>query len=87
MGPKEFSIVLFALLASLSRAQYLTGVAGTTGGNAPGQNCVFDFIYRGMSYSECITNNNYDIPWCATTANYDISPQWANCQVTIRASE
>ncbi|XP_039213795.1 seminal plasma protein PDC-109-like [Crotalus tigris] len=41
--------------------------------------CVFPFIYQGKSYSSCIEVDSLNHPWCATTANYDKSPQWKYC--------
>ncbi|KAK9397126.1 hypothetical protein NXF25_020487, partial [Crotalus adamanteus] len=41
--------------------------------------CVFPFIYQGKSYSSCIEIDSLNLPWCATTANYDKSPQWKYC--------
>ncbi|KAM3820773.1 epididymal sperm-binding protein 1-like [Vipera latastei] len=41
--------------------------------------CVFPFIYKGETYNSCTKVANDNRPWCATTPNYDISPQWKNC--------
>uniref|UniRef100_A0A8C6Y9B6 Uncharacterized protein n=1 Tax=Naja naja TaxID=35670 RepID=A0A8C6Y9B6_NAJNA len=38
--------------------------------------CVFPFIYHGKSYYSCTKVDSQNHPWCATTANYDKSPQW-----------
>ena len=51
----------------------------TTGGNSNRAMCVFPFLYQGKSYFECITENNGDTLWCATSSNYDRDFRWGNC--------
>ncbi|XP_032091849.1 epididymal sperm-binding protein 1-like [Thamnophis elegans] len=46
------------------------------------RHCVFPFIYRGKSYYTCTEVDSQNHPWCATTANYDKSPQWKYCAKT-----
>ncbi|ETE57306.1 Epididymal sperm-binding protein 1, partial [Ophiophagus hannah] len=41
--------------------------------------CVFPFSYGGKSYYSCTEVDSPNHPWCATTANYDISFQWKYC--------
>ena len=54
-----------------------------TGGNVPkGSACVFPFIYAGNAYFDCITVDNDNVPWCATTPNFDVDGQWGNCRST-----
>ncbi|XP_042329584.1 fibronectin-like [Sceloporus undulatus] len=44
--------------------------------------CVFPFIYKQKSYSSCTTDGTEKGKlWCATTANYDQSPQWKYCSL------
>ena len=61
-------------------------VIGTTGGNGGNANCVFPFIYKGVSYDYCVTLDK-NIPWCATTDNYDIDGHWGRCLITLSASK
>ncbi|XP_053118995.1 epididymal sperm-binding protein 1-like isoform X1 [Hemicordylus capensis] len=42
--------------------------------------CVFPFIYQQKSYSSCTEINSGKL-WCATSANYDKSPQWKYCSL------
>ncbi|XP_015665641.1 epididymal sperm-binding protein 1 isoform X2 [Protobothrops mucrosquamatus] len=41
--------------------------------------CVFPFIYKGKPYNSCTEVASQNRPWCATTANFDTSPQWKYC--------
>ncbi|XP_060549590.1 epididymal sperm-binding protein 1-like [Pantherophis guttatus] len=41
--------------------------------------CVFPFIYNGKLYHSCTNDHSWRGLWCATTANYDTSPQWKHC--------
>ncbi|XP_018602440.1 matrix metalloproteinase-9 [Scleropages formosus] len=49
-------------------------------GNAEGAMCNFPFIFEGKSYSSCTTEGRTDnLPWCATTANYDKDKKFGFC--------
>ena len=87
MKPLQIFVVILGLAVTPSLAQWRTGVSGTEKGNAGGRLCSFPFIYKGISYNECITLDNGNKPWCSMTSNYDTFQQWANCQVTLQASE
>ncbi|KAK3740339.1 hypothetical protein QZH41_009420, partial [Actinostola sp. cb2023] len=50
----------------------------TLGGNAKGECCAFPFIYKGMVFNECTTQNSVD-KWCSTTPLYDVDKQWGVC--------
>uniref|UniRef100_A0A3B1IEG3 Fibronectin type-II domain-containing protein n=1 Tax=Astyanax mexicanus TaxID=7994 RepID=A0A3B1IEG3_ASTMX len=54
-----------------------------TPGTAKGDDCVFPFIYRGNSYSSCVSFRflgiKLDTMWCSTTRNYDIDKKWKIC--------
>ena len=39
----------------------------TNGGSHPDVPCVFPFIYKGTTYTECTDVDNSGVPWCATT--------------------
>jgi len=86
MGPTQLLMAVMAIMVSPSVGQWLVSVDGTTGGNSPGRTCAFPFLYKGVSYNECITTDNKFVPWCATTSNYDAAAQWANCKITIVAN-
>ncbi|XP_078504411.1 fucolectin-1-like, partial [Lissotriton helveticus] len=40
--------------------------------------CLFPFIYKGVSYKSCITKDRSAM-WCATTSNYDSDRRWIEC--------
>merc|ERR1711937_140097 len=44
-----------------------------------GDACVFPFVYRGLSYDECI-KSSHDASWCSTTSNYDYDKKWGMCK-------
>jgi hypothetical protein len=44
-----------------------------------GRYCAIPFIYRGRTYRECTRNDKGDM-WCATTSNYDIDGEGADCE-------
>ena len=50
----------------------------TVGGNAKRSHCVFPFIYNKKPFYACTCL--YDnVPWCATTENFDKDKQWGYC--------
>ena len=51
----------------------------TVDGTAGGANCFFPFLYKGLTYTNCITLDNKNVPWCATTYNYPVDKAWGNC--------
>ncbi len=61
----------------------LDGV-GTIGGNSGGAICTFPFVYNGVQYSTCITDNNNGVLWCPTADLNGINwvagtSKWGNC--------
>ena len=52
------------------------------GGNAGGANCLFPFVYKNVSYKECIRPANKE-PWCATTNNFDVDETYGICKNLI----
>uniref|UniRef100_A0ABM5GSD1 Epididymal sperm-binding protein 1-like n=1 Tax=Pogona vitticeps TaxID=103695 RepID=A0ABM5GSD1_9SAUR len=45
--------------------------------------CVFPFIYRGKSYSDCTEEDSVSWkPWCSLTSNYDVDRKWKYCEPT-----
>ncbi|XP_015278211.1 PREDICTED: epididymal sperm-binding protein 1-like [Gekko japonicus] len=53
-----------------------------TAGDAP-RPCVFPLIYKRKSYSSCTKDGSeHGKLWCATTANYDKTPQWKHCALS-----
>lgn len=55
-------------------------VVNTLYGNAEGALCHFPFMFEGKSYSSCTTEGRDDnLPWCATTANYDSDKKYGFC--------
>ena len=44
-----------------------------------GECCVFPFQYKNKQYNNCITIDNKNTLWCATTSNFDIDGKWGNC--------
>uniref|UniRef100_A0A8C4AS69 Fibronectin type-II domain-containing protein n=1 Tax=Denticeps clupeoides TaxID=299321 RepID=A0A8C4AS69_9TELE len=52
----------------------------TTGGNARGALCIFPFQYKDKLYTSC-TSIDHNIPWCATTANYNVDKICGECTV------
>ena len=53
----------------------------TKGGNANGAKCVFPYQYRGKKYTACTTDDadSKNMPWCATTSNFDADGKWGDC--------
>ena len=48
-----------------------------------GKACVFPFKYAGRTYSQCITIDNNDVPWCSTGVDdqgHYVKDYWGNCQ-------
>uniref|UniRef100_A0A3Q0R7D5 Matrix metalloproteinase-9 n=1 Tax=Amphilophus citrinellus TaxID=61819 RepID=A0A3Q0R7D5_AMPCI len=55
-------------------------VVKTRFGNADGAMCHFPFTFEGKSYSSCTTEGRRDnLPWCATTADYDSDQKFGFC--------
>ncbi|XP_061432543.1 LOW QUALITY PROTEIN: fibronectin-like [Lethenteron reissneri] len=53
----------------------------TYGGNAPGEPCVFPFMYTGLSYTACVGEGRSDGKlWCSTTGNYDQDRKYTFCR-------
>ncbi|XP_066560184.1 epididymal sperm-binding protein 1 isoform X1 [Amia ocellicauda] len=73
--------ILCCIILSLPASNIVSGVV-TVGGNDPGKECVFPFVYDKNTYFECTTINNNRIPWCATTSDYPQDKKWGNCPFT-----
>uniref|UniRef100_A0A087X717 Matrix metalloproteinase-9 n=2 Tax=Poecilia formosa TaxID=48698 RepID=A0A087X717_POEFO len=55
-------------------------VVKTYFGNAEGAMCHFPFTFEGKSYTSCTTEGRTDnLPWCATTADYDKDKKYGFC--------
>ena len=55
-------------------------VVKTRYGNAEGALCHFPFVFEGKSYSSCTSEGRTDnLPWCATTADYDNDKKYGFC--------
>ncbi|XP_006839297.1 PREDICTED: matrix metalloproteinase-9 [Chrysochloris asiatica] len=51
-----------------------------TGGNSPGEQCAFPFIFLNKEYSSCTREGRQDGRlWCATTSNFDHDKKWGFC--------
>ena len=46
-----------------------------------GESCAFPFYYKSKRYQSCITVDNGNSLWCATTRNYDKDRKWGNCNI------
>ncbi len=53
----------------------------TSGGNGDGKKCFFPFIYNGLSFSTCITDEDKfgPDPFCSVTPNYDLDDEYGFC--------
>ena len=55
-----------------------------------GQACVFPFKYAGRTYSQCITIDNYGVPWCSTGVDdqgFYVKEHWGNCQMNCNYND
>ena len=53
----------------------------TLSGNDHNAPCVFPFYYDGKNYTSCTYKDcKHNLPWCATTNNYDRDKKWGHCQ-------
>uniref|UniRef100_A0A8C4RLJ8 Fibronectin type-II domain-containing protein n=1 Tax=Erpetoichthys calabaricus TaxID=27687 RepID=A0A8C4RLJ8_ERPCA len=50
----------------------------TFGGSADRPECVFPFIYKGVTYNSC-TKVDSSQEWCSITTNYDEDKLWGYC--------
>lgn len=58
-----------------------TSVVYTLSGNDHNAPCVFPFYYDGKNYTSCTYKDcKHNLPWCATTNNYDRDKKWGHCQ-------
>ena len=47
-----------------------------------GKACIFPFKYAGRTYSQCITKDNGDTPWCSTRVDEEgkyVDGHWSDC--------
>ncbi|XP_072607791.1 lymphocyte antigen 75 isoform X2 [Vulpes vulpes] len=51
----------------------------TRDGNSYGRPCEFPFLVNGTWHHECILDETYGGPWCATTLNYEYDKMWGIC--------
>lgn len=55
-------------------------VVKTRYGNSDGAMCHFPYIFEGKSYTSCTTEGRTDdLPWCATTEDYDRDQKYGFC--------
>merc|ERR1711893_373785 len=72
-SPQPCNMKLCILLATL----VASSMAAVTTSN---QQCVFPFVYKGVTYNGC-TSADWSQPWCATaTDNGNYNGQWGNCE-------
>ena len=59
---------------------FIQGCGTTSGHRGPNKLCVFPFIYKQISYSQCIANDHTKL-WCSTEvdANGKYNGKWGNC--------
>ncbi|XP_068683197.1 fibronectin-like [Montipora foliosa] len=63
-------------------------VVYTISGNSNFAPCVFPFIYEGKTYTRCTYKDCvHNLPWCATTRNYDNDGKWGHCQTNYDVTD
>lgn len=59
---------------------FVSQVVKTLYGNAEGAMCHFPFRFQNKLYNHCTSEGRSDdLPWCATTANYDKDEKYGFC--------
>ena len=55
-------------------------------GPVPDEECVLPFVYKGKTYEECTTVDNFGVGWCSTKVNntndHHIGGKWGICGPT-----
>ena len=54
-------------------------------GPVPDEECVLPFVYKGKTYEECTTVDNFGVGWCSTKVNatgHHIENNWGICGPT-----
>ena len=54
-------------------------------GPVPDKECVFPFVFKGKTYEECTTVENFGVSWCSTKVDTDghhIENNWGVCGPT-----
>lgn len=63
-----------------NKCVFFSLVVKTSYGNANGALCHFPFTFEGKSYTTCTTEGRTDnLPWCATTADYNRDKKFGFC--------
>ena len=57
----------------------------TCGGNGNNANCVFPFVYGGVTFNQC-TYYDRGQKWCSITSNYDTDKKWGFCDCPYNQS-
>ncbi len=74
--------ILVGVVMMLSMCLHDSWAQTYTGHTTDGHACVFPFIYKTVSYSNCTTVQNNGIAWCATETdanNNYITDKWGKC--------
>ena len=51
----------------------------TEDGNSNGACCVFPFVYKSKSHTQCVEGSG-SRTWCSTTSNFAEDDKWGYCK-------
>ena len=51
-----------------------------------GECCTFPFQYNGANHTNCTTEGNIGVPWCATSYNFNKDSKWGNCSGNVKSN-
>ncbi|XP_015768528.1 PREDICTED: fibronectin-like [Acropora digitifera] len=81
VGYKRGNYFIYKQVIQRRESQKSSKLVYTISGNSNFAPCVFPFIFDGKTYTGCTyRGRKHNLPWCATTSNYDRDTKWGRCQ-------